>query len=74
MVMDGIASVLAYTALILAILCSIAEKWTYFSSLIDNDGTKVKKKKHKHKKKDKKKKSINNYDFISNEEFYKIMS
>lgn len=64
---DGITGFLAYTALILAMLCAIGEKWSYFTSMLNEYERPKKKKKKKHKKK---KKYHSKVRMTSNDEFY----
>lgn len=64
---DGITGFLAYAALILSILCAIGEKWTYFSSLLDDYSYSSKKKKKHKKKKKKHHKKVT----VSNDDFYR---
>jgi len=70
----GLAGVLAYIAFVLTILCTIGEKWEYFTDIIEGRG---KKKKHRHKKKKKTKRHssyydecYDDYDDLDNDEFY----
>ena len=52
----GLAGVLAYIAFVLTILCTIGEKWEYFTDIIEGRG-----KRKKHKQKKQKKKLFENY-------------